>query len=53
MTNTNYEKRYHEAIKKIGTLELLNLPEHVKDVLKNTTDLKTKTEMLEEIAKII
>lgn len=30
MTSTNYEERYQESIKKIGTLRMLNLPEQVK-----------------------
>ena len=38
---------------KIGHARLLNLPEQIKELLKNTKDLKTKTELLEEIAKNI
>ena len=46
------EKRYSEAIKKIGgPAEMLNLPKQVKEILQNTQDLKTKVEMLELIAK--
>ena len=47
------EKRYQVAIDKIGYARLLNLPEQIKELLKNTKDLKTKTELLEEIAKNI
>lgn len=46
-----WEKRYREAVKKIGALRLLLLPEQVKKVLKETTDLETKTKMLELIAR--
>lgn len=48
------EQRYQAAIKKIGgAAGLLNLPEDVKNILKETADLetKTKTEMLEMIAE--
>lgn len=46
------EKRYSEAIKKIGgPAKLLNLPKQVKETLKNTKELRTKVEMLELIAK--
>lgn len=48
---TALEKRYQVAIDKIGHARLLNLPEQIKELLKNTKDLKTKTELLEEIAK--
>ena len=48
------EKRYNEAIKKIGgPAKLLSLPEEVKEVLKNTKDFETKVKMLELIAKAI
>lgn len=53
MKNKVIEKRYHDAIKKIGTEKLLNLPPQVKEVLKSTTDLEVKTEMLEMIAENI
>ena len=43
-------RRYRAALSKIGMLALLDLPEELKEKLKNTTDLKTKTELLEEIA---
>lgn len=44
------EQRYKNAVKALGgPLGLLNLPEQVKAVLKNTTDLETKTKMLELI----
>ena len=45
------EDRYQDAIKRIGgTLGLLSLPQQVQDILKRTTDLETKVEMLELIA---
>ena len=50
---TTLEKRYQAAIAKIGHTRLLNLPEQIKELLKNAKDLKTKTELLEEIAKNI
>lgn len=51
---TALEIRYQNAIEKIGgAAGLLNLPEQVKNVLKNTTDLKAKVKILEEIAKIV
>lgn len=46
-------KRYKEAVNKIGCDGLLNLPEQIKELLKSTRDLKTKTELLEEMAKNI
>lgn len=46
-----FEKRYDEAIKRIGgPLAILNLPEEVKKVLRETTDPETKVKMLELIA---
>lgn len=46
------EVRYHRAIKRIGgAAALLDLPESIKKILRNTTDLQTKTRLLEEIAK--
>ena len=51
---TTLEIRYQKAIEKIGgTAELLNLPEQVKNALKSTTDLQSKVNILEEIAKAI
>ena len=47
------EARYHRAIRRIGHAALLDLPEGIKTILKNTTDLQTKTQLLEEIAKQI
>lgn len=47
------EERYQEAIKKIGTSNLLDLPKEVKTVLSKTNDLETKVKMLEQIAKQI
>lgn len=50
---TILEKRYQIAIDKIGgPAGLLNLPEQVKEILRNTKSLDTKVKMLEEIAKI-
>ena len=46
-------KRYEEAMKKLRKYDLTTLPDEVKEVLKNTTDLETKVKMLEEIAKSI
>lgn len=49
---TKLEARYAKAIKEIGgTLELLNLPMQVQNVLKSTKNLEAKVKMLEEIAK--
>lgn len=46
------EQRYQAAIKEIGgAAGLLSLPEDVKNILKETMDLETKTELLETIAK--
>lgn len=46
------EQRYQAAIAKIGgPAGLLRLPEDVKNILKETIDLETKTEMLEAIAE--
>ena len=51
---TTLEIRYQKAIEKIGgAAELLILPEQVKNILKITTDLQTKVEILEEITKTI
>lgn len=51
---TTLEKRYQVAIDKIGgTAGLLNLPNQIKEVLKNTRDLETKVKLLEEIAKAV
>lgn len=49
----NLEARYQNAIKKIGHKRLLDLPQQVKDILKKTNDLKSKVELLEEIAKTL
>lgn len=53
MNNNEYLKRYEAVMKKLSTGDLLGLPENVKEILKNTKDLKTKVEMLEEIAKAL
>lgn len=48
------EKRYGKALAKINAkCELWKLPEEVQKILKNTTDLETKTKMLEAIAERI
>lgn len=44
------EKRYRNVMRRINPLTLLNLPDAVIAVLKETTDLKTKVTMLEYIA---
>ncbi len=43
-------QRYSELIDEIGVTRLLELPEQVKEVIKENYDLKTKVEMLELIA---
>lgn len=53
MNRDEYLKRYEVVMKKITTGDLLGLPDPIKEVLKSTTDLKTKVKMLEEIAKIL
>lgn len=51
MTTT---ERYQKALKKIGgAAGLLSLPDQVHEVLKSTTDLETKTTMLELIAEAL
>ena len=46
------EQRYQAAIREIGgAAGLLGLPEDVKNILKETMDLETKTELLEAIAE--
>ena len=50
---TTLEKRYQNAIKKIGHTQMLELPKQIKEILQNTKDLKTKVELLEEIAKVL
>ena len=45
-------ERYKAAIDRIGgAAGLLSLPDEVKRILKGTTDLETKTQMLECIAE--
>lgn len=50
-------QRWHKALNRIhengGPLALLDLPEQVQEVLKNTNDLTAKTLMLEAIADAI
>lgn len=48
-----YLRRYKEVMKKFNAITLLELPERVKQILKQTSDLKTKVLMLEEIASIL
>lgn len=56
---TNMQKRYATALNEIRSkvgneyYNLLELPDGVKEVLKSTTDLETKTRMLEEMAKVL
>ena len=46
------EARYKNAIRQIGgAAGLLHLSEEVKQILRETTDLEVKTEMLELIAQ--
>lgn len=46
------EKRYSKAIRECGgAAGLLSLPEQVQEILKKTTSLECKVEMLELIAK--
>ena len=48
------EQRYQAAIREIGgggAAGLLSLPEDVKNILKETMDLETKTVLLEAIAE--
>jgi uncharacterized protein YPO0396 len=53
-TKMTTAERYQAALKKIGgAAGLMNLPDQVKEVLKSTTDLQIKTEMLEMIAGAI
>lgn len=42
--------RYQNALRRIGSPALLQLPEGIRKLLRETTDLETKTELLEEIA---
>ena len=44
------EERYQKALQKIGYARMLSLPDSIKTILKEVTDLETKTKMLEEIA---
>lgn len=45
-----YLDRYKTVMSRINVVELLELPEGIKDLLKSTTDLKAKVVILEEIA---
>lgn len=45
-----YLDRYKAVMSRINVVELLELPEGIKDLLKSTTDLKAKVVILEEIA---
>ena len=45
------EIRYRRVLRRLGGVAGLSLlPENVKKILRDTTDLKTKTEILEAIA---
>ena len=44
-------ERYEKAMSNLSAKQLLNLPQEVKEVLKRTTDLKIKAEMLEKISE--
>lgn len=50
-TDAELLKRYQVALKKIGTLNIFKLPEPIKDILKQATNLDQKVVLLEEIAK--
>lgn len=52
-TDNNIMNRYSAALNKIGSLNLLSLPEPVQDILKQSTNLETKVLMLEKIAEQI
>lgn len=47
--NEDLARRHSRLISSIGMARLTALPEEVKEVLKTTTDLKVKVEMLELI----
>ena len=51
MVSPDTLERYHRALMKIKPLKMLALPEDVKKVLRDTTDLEIKTVMVEEIVK--
>ena len=53
MKKTDYLQRYEAVMKRLNTGDLLGLPEEIKDILRNTTDLKIKVEILEEIEKAL
>lgn len=46
-----YLDRYKAVMSRISASELLALPEGIKDLLKETTDLQAKVVILEEIAR--
>lgn len=48
-TDANVMRRYHAALKKIGTLNVLKLPEPVKEILKQAMNLETKVDLLQQI----
>lgn len=50
-TDAELLKRYQVALKEIGTLNILKLPEPIKDILKQATNLDQKVVLLEDIAK--
>lgn len=45
------EKRYSEALRDLPHEYLLNLPDDVKEKLRNTTDFREKVEMLEKLVE--
>jgi len=47
------EQRYHDVLRRFDAATLLDLPERIKEILKNTSDLETKVKMLEAIADIM
>lgn len=48
------QERQAKALKKIGgAMELLNLPENVREIIANCNDYETKVKMLELVAENI
>lgn len=46
----NLENRYRAVMQRLSVPVLMNLPEPIKELLKGTTDLMAKVELLESIA---
>ena len=46
----NLENRYNAVMKRLPVPVLMSLPEPIKELLKGTTDLRAKVELLESIA---